>query len=295
MAFPPPPGHHSPDYGQHRPQSHPGSPYRGHPQSGHYPTAHNSHVPNGGSPLPAPGQYNPHAVFHSARARKEKSGCGKAALIIGISLASILLLGVIMTIYFLFQSGTSDSDSTPGSSAQTVDELHYDGPGLTLGTGEIVVDVFLDYLCGACQNFDAEYGDQLRAMALNDDITLNYIPVDNAGYNQGSATASGQSAAAAACFHAHAEDSFGEFHRELLRAQPPQETGAMQQADLIEFADQFGMSTELEACLAEGTFGEFGMETSAHAALHGITNTPSVWVDGESVDTFGVLDAIGQR
>lgn len=156
-----------------------------------------------------------------------------------------------------------------------------DQTGLRLGNGPVTVEVYLDYLCPACRQFEADAGDTLESYLDAGRITLIYHPV--AILNRYSTNEYSTRAAAGAGCAADA-GKLAEY-TEALYADQPAEGGPGHTNDrLIEIAGAVGLPTEqFGQCLREGVYEDWVTHVTTGMARRGVGQTPTVFVNGSEL------------
>ncbi|HSF26400.1 MAG TPA: thioredoxin domain-containing protein, partial [Actinomycetes bacterium] len=166
------------------------------------------------------------------------------------------------------------------------------GGPLTVGTSGPVVDIFEDFQCPFCQQFEATNGALLTDYAEAGKIQVNYHLASFIGQE------SVRAANAAAC--AADADAFPAFHATLYANQPPERTGGFTTDELIAHGKQVGIdSSAFKQCVRDSTYAEWVKASQHDFDTRGLRGTPTVMIDGKVVDptqydakTFkGLLDA----
>lgn len=142
----------------------------------------------------------------------------------------------------------------------------------------VKVVLYLDPNCTHCADFEEAYGPLLEARVQDGLIDLETRSVaflDRASPTNYSSRASN----AMACVADWTPEHYLEFTRSMFRAS--QEGGELANKDLIELAGRFDVPNA-EECITEGTFRPFVKFGTAAAEAHGITSTPSVFIDGKA-------------
>lgn len=205
--------------------------------------------------------------------RKERQ---TLALIVGGSLIVVaLFVGLVM--FIVNQSQVAD---------QTVEvaDANYGIPIGTDGTvgGEVPadavrVDIYADYRCPACANFEGLVGSELDAMREEGLIALYLHPV--AILDGGTGGNSSLSGAAAAAVADGSPEVFLDFHHALFAQQPAsgQSWSAQQLADL---ATSLGASDEVAEHIRTGAYRTWIRQGTEQASRDGMQGTPAVGFNG---------------
>ena len=198
-----------PGYGQ--PVSGPGygpQPGYGQPQQPGYRQPPPGYARPGYGPYPQPGAPPP-------------SGSNRSHILVITGVAVVLMLVVVgFAAIMIVRSGNDDDRKTAGPSQSTVAPPPA-ADGLKVGTGPVKVDVYVDYQCPPCSDYEAETESVLADYLAANRVTLVIHPVafiDDRSKNRYSTRA----AAAMAC--AFDGGKALEMHGNLLRNQPPEDT-----------------------------------------------------------------------
>lgn len=153
-------------------------------------------------------------------------------------------------------------------------------PGLVIGSGDQVVEVFEDYVCPFCARFELSNGAQLREAALDGDFRLVVHPI--AFLTEDSPRA----ANASACVFEHDDlDTWASFHETVYERQDPTESeGQYTNEVLLDVADEVGASRAAAECIADGDFLDWVTAITRQAFERGVRGTPTLAVDGTVTD-----------
>ena len=163
-----------------------------------------------------------------------------------------------------------------------------------------VLDVYEDYQCPYCGQFEESYGrvmQQLdrggRVRVVVHLVTILDTPLGN--------DASTRAALAAAC--AAAGGRFEQFHDTVYANQPDQEGGGWTDEELSGFARTAGLDGDAfddwRRCVERRTYADYLRQVGARAATAGVSGTPAFFLNGKPVDVRNVppeqlLDAFGR-
>lgn len=194
---------------------------------------------------------------------------------VGISIAVVVVL-VALGALVVFLNNQASSPGAAPESAIVNDETG----AISFGEGDTEIDVFVDFICPICGDFENTYGEQLQTAAANDEITLNLHPISI--LNRYSTTGEYSSLAAGAmyCVAAEAPDSALDFFNSLFANQPAENTAGLSVEELTALADQAGAGAAAD-CIADGTYEKY---SEAQANEHQIQGTPTVEIDGERIE-----------
>lgn len=192
-----------------------------------------------------------------------------------ISIAAVAALVIAGLIGWSIYAGGKASDFTAPKGANSA------GDGITTGSGPVVVDEYVDYLCPHCKSFHDEAGPAIQQLASTGKITLVTHPV---AYLDGASTNrySTRSSAAAGCAAEYGK--FTEFSDVLFANQPAEGGAGPSDEDLIVFGRQAGLGDDFAQCVRDKRFINWTDHVSEEAGRAGVTGTPTVLVNGKPVE-----------
>ena len=195
--------------------------------------------------------------------------------VIGVSAAVVVVLIALgALVVFLNNQATAPGVAPEGGN------VNQETGAISFGSGEDEVDVFVDFMCPVCGQFEDAYGEQLQTAAANDDITLNIHPVSILDRYSQNTKYSTRSAGAAYCVAEKAPDAFLDFFNYMFANQPAENTAGYTDEELAGFAEQAGAGAAAD-CIADGTYMDFvGDQTTAQK----IQGTPTVEVNGDRLE-----------
>ncbi|GIF15461.1 DsbA family protein [Actinoplanes teichomyceticus] len=207
---------------------------------------------------------------------------------------SVAVVAVLLIAGFIGYATVSGRDQgklvIPGAA---VDE----GTAFAVGSGPVTVDLYEDFMCPNCKNFEATSGATLRQLAGSNKITLRYHVVSILDRYSNGTRYSTRSAAAAA---AAAEDGkFTELHDALYANQPAEGSTGLSTATIVELARSAGLTSDrFVAAVEDGTYEPWVTKATDTFSARGFTGTPSIAVNGKQLtgpdDTVPGIDLITQ-
>ena len=171
------------------------------------------------------------------------------------------------------------SDSLPSAIPSAVsEESGYAISFNTELTGVPVVDIYEDFQCPVCMQFEAVNMNYLQSLVTEKKATVRYHILSFLGDE------SKRAANASAC--ANEEDKFLAFHSAMYANQPAAEnSGEWSNERLIAIGKAAGISSKtFESCVNEGTYAGWVQKVAEAAAKSGVNSTPTVIVDGKEID-----------
>jgi protein-disulfide isomerase len=152
-----------------------------------------------------------------------------------------------------------------------------DAEGIVIGSGPARVDLFIDFLCPFCRQFEEASGAVLQTIAAAGMGSLVYHPL---GFLDRLSTTRYSTRAAAASGCASDRRKFAEY-KDVLFADQPEEGGpGLSDEQLAELGLALGLDPGFARCIGEGRYLEWAEYVTARALERGVSGTPSVFVDG---------------
>jgi protein-disulfide isomerase len=220
-----------------------------------------------------------------ARQQARERAHRRAWIAAGIAVALLVVAGFAG--WYAYQSQRPDRPATAAPPPAGAD-----ASGVRVGSGPVVVDVYLDFMCPHCREFEDEAADTLGRLVTDGKATVVYHPL--AFLDSASSTDySTRSAAAAGC----AADSgrFVDYVAALYAQQPAEGTAGLSQAQLINLGAVAGVNDDAFAqCVRDDRYAAWVDGVTEQAVRRGITGTPTVLVDGKPVtaDPQAITDAV---
>jgi protein-disulfide isomerase len=155
------------------------------------------------------------------------------------------------------------------------------GDGIVVGSGPVVVDTYIDFLCPFCRMFEEQSGPALWAMAAEGDISLVKHPL---GFLDGLSTTAYSSRASAASACAADGGRFPQYVVALYAHQPPEGGPGLSDEQLIEIGIAVGLtSSEFAREVASHVYLPWAAYVTERAIERGVNGTPTVFVAGHPV------------
>ncbi|WP_117209931.1 DsbA family protein [Allorhizocola rhizosphaerae] len=155
-----------------------------------------------------------------------------------------------------------------------------DGNAVVTGSGPVVVEDYIDFICPYCKVFHDDAKDELTRLVSENKITLVTHPVaylDRFSTNRYST----RSSAASGC--AADGGRFTEYVDALFTNQPAEGSAGPDDAQLISLGLQAGLTEEFSQCVKDKRYVTWAKKVSDDAGAAGVTGTPTVFVNGKKV------------
>ncbi|MEV4535880.1 thioredoxin domain-containing protein [Asanoa sp. NPDC049518] len=193
-----------------------------------------------------------------------------------VSIAAVAVLVIAGLIgWGVYQSQRSDAGPlvAPASATTTT--------GITQGNGPVQVQLYEDFLCPHCKDFEATSGSAITDLVNDGKIKVTYNTV--AYLDPASTTEySTRSAAAAAC--ASDGGKFKEYHDALYAQQPAEGSAGLSNSQLIAIGTGMGLDQgSFGQCIDSGRYKPWVASITDAAAAAGVTGTPTVKVNNQVI------------
>ncbi|SBT52743.1 DsbA family protein [Micromonospora auratinigra] len=192
------------------------------------------------------------------------------------SIAAVLVLVIAGGIgWAVYSSQKSTSYTTPPGANDA-------GTGIVRGTGPVTIDLYEDYLCPACKQFQETSGPTVDQLVDEGKAKVVFHPV--AYLNRFSTTEySTRASAASGC--AAKGGKFKEFTDALYAKQPPENSAGLSDEQLIDIGAGVGLDKgSFGSCVNDGTYKSWTEHVTEDASKSGVTGTPTIKVNGQPVD-----------
>jgi protein-disulfide isomerase len=212
-------------------------------------------------------------VVMQQRARERRR-----AVTLWTSVAVVAVLLIAGLIGYGVMSGQDDT-GTAATPPTAVD----DGTAFASGDGPVTIDIYEDFLCPVCREFESQAGTSIDRLVAQDRVTVRYHPIailDRASNGTEYSTRSAAASAAAA-----ESGKFAEFHKALFANQPAEGSDGLTDARLIELGRSAGITDQKFAdAVNDGTYRGWVAKVTETASSRGVTGTPTVLVNGTKMD-----------
>lgn len=195
----------------------------------------------------------------------------KRTMWVAIGAVAVLVVAGLVG-WGIYASQKPTSYATPKHAAD-------DATGIAVGTGPVVVDVYLDFMCPNCKLFEVEAGSTLKKLVADNKVTVVNHPMailDAASTTKYSTRSSASSACAAD------GDMFGEYADALFAKQPAEGGAGLSDDELIQIGGSLGLINPAFAkCVRAGSYESWTRHVTDAASARGVTGTPTVYVAGQ--------------
>lgn len=157
------------------------------------------------------------------------------------------------------------------------------GDGYIVGqkNAPVTVDVYEDFICPACRQFETTDKNAVASILKSGDANLRYIPL---GYLDRFSTTdySSRAANAAACMPD--AKTFKKFHDLLYAHQPEENSAGLSDKQLISYGKQAGADVAtLTTCVNSRQYKGWVAKVTDDASKANVTHTPTIRINGKEI------------
>jgi protein-disulfide isomerase len=157
-----------------------------------------------------------------------------------------------------------------------------DDTGIARGTGTIIIDLYADFMCPNCKRFEETRGGLLDDLVAQGRAKVVVHPVAFLDRMSSGTQYSTRASAAAGC--AADGGRFTEYTRTLFSQQPAENSSGLPDSRLIEIGRSVGLGDDFATCVKNRTYRGWAGHVTDRAARRGVTGTPTLMVNGRTVD-----------
>lgn len=221
----------------------------------------------------------------AAAAAKRRRNLIQLAVIAGVALVVIAIVGAAVIIGNRGKASTSAGGAPTANTTVTVDNVSVpfaiDGSAVRVGpaNAKARVDLWVDYSCPHCQEFEADNNAALNTLIAGGDVAVSY---HNIQIHSDYGTVAG---GAAACVATHDPNHWVPFNASLYTNQST-ETQDWNASQLRDFAGQQGINSAALDCIGASTYPGWIASNTADATKQGVEGTPTMFVNGQQTATL---------
>ncbi|MFI9487082.1 DsbA family protein [Promicromonospora sp. NPDC052451] len=241
--------------------------------------------------------------------QKKQQAREKRNRVIVLSVLALAVVGLGVAIWLILAEGQKTPmekvENIPaGVVEQTGIPVGADGVAGTENEGAKTLDVYVDYMCPVCGQFESLNGASITEMREAGDVTLIVHPISILDRTSQGTEYSTRAAASAAWVADRAPEQFNAYHEALFANQPEEQTPGLTDEQLAQIAQDAGVPADVAAGISDGdamdTYGEWVEAATAVAGDDpdvvnpetGSLGTPSVLIDGERFTTWQTVGAL---
>jgi protein-disulfide isomerase len=156
------------------------------------------------------------------------------------------------------------------------------GTAFQVGTGTVTVDLYEDFMCPICHEFETQDGPTIKQLVADNKVTVRYHPVAILDRESNGTEYSTRAAGAAAA--AAEAGKFIEYHDVLYQNQPSEGSDGLTNAKLIELGKSVGLtSSSFADAINNKTYTAWAGKVTDTFSSRGYTGTPTVVVAGKQL------------
>jgi protein-disulfide isomerase len=154
------------------------------------------------------------------------------------------------------------------------------GTAFSVGTGPVTIDLYEDFMCPICHEFETQSGTTIKQLVSSGKVTVRYHPVAILDRESNGTEYSTRAAGAAAA--AAESGKFIEYHDVLYQNQPSEGSDGLTNAKLIELGKSVGLTTSSFAdAINNKTYTAWAGKATDTFSSRGYNGTPTVLVAGK--------------
>lgn len=220
-------------------------------------------------------------------AARKNTGGGANKIVVGAIVLVVAIIAVVGAVVVAEQNKKSrvgTSTAVPAAAAG-MGEGFFANKDVTLVAGAPTLDIYEDFQCPACAQFEQVMGGTIDDLAKQGKVKLVYHLKTIIDANMGTEHSLTMGNAALCAADA---GTWQPFHDLVFANQPAQEGQGWTDAQTKGFAEKSGISGAAldtwSTCVEERTYAKYIESTEDASAKAGITGTPTVLLGGEKVD-----------
>jgi protein-disulfide isomerase len=195
-----------------------------------------------------------------------------------VAVLAVLLAGGVTGAIYLSRRNAQAAQSYAMPAGATRTDL-----GVPVSNGGVDVDIYLDYMCPHCKEFETLAAGPLNDFSGNNTITLTYHPLNYLNRYSSGTEYSTRSAAAAGC--AADAKKLPDFTSAIFGKQPAENSKGLTNQQILSIAHGAGITgATFDKCVTSQKYAKWVTHVSNAAQAKGVQQTPTVFVDGKQVD-----------
>jgi protein-disulfide isomerase len=199
-----------------------------------------------------------------------------------VTLWTSVAVALVLVIAGLIGWGTlSNQDSATAGKLVTPTVAVDQSTAFKVGTGPVQVDLYEDFQCPICNDFEHTTGPTVAQMISQNKITVLYHPVSILDRESNGTEYSTRSAGAAAA--AAEAGKFIQFHTVLFNNQPAEGSNGLTDAQLISLGQTVGLGASFANAVNNNTYDPWATKVTETFSARGFVGTPTIEVAGKQV------------
>ncbi|MDA1360689.1 thioredoxin domain-containing protein [Glycomyces luteolus] len=220
--------------------------------------------------------------------RQQAAEARRRKIVFGVAIgAAVVLIGGLL-VWGIWMNSKPEYEVNEPSAAVT------DTYAVQIGDGPVEIDLYIDYMCPACNQFESAYAEQIQSWVDDGSVTVNYHPLTILDRLSSGTEYSSRAAAAAVCAADAGEQQFLDYTLALYANQPAENSEGLTDEELIAIGtDDVGLGADWQSCVEDETYRGWVQEGNANATgEQGVSGTPTAKVNGEVVENSAFADEV---
>lgn len=221
------------------------------------------------------------AEMRAESARKEARGRA-----IAIVAAVIAVIVVAVGAGVIIQMAKHNQDEKIAAATAPPANLTNDGFLVGKADAKVTIEVWADFLCPACNNFEMLNAGQLKKWAEDGTVKVEYHPVAILDHQSTTDYSTRALNAFAVVINAK-PDAVEKFYTLLFENQPPEGGPGLPDSQLIDYAVQTGVDrVVVESAVTSLKYKRWTQKVTNTFSEKGYTGTPTILVNGKKIDDY---------
>jgi protein-disulfide isomerase len=154
------------------------------------------------------------------------------------------------------------------------------GTAFAVGTGPVVIDLYEDFMCPICHEFETTDGATIQQLITQNKVTVRYHPV--AILDESSSGTNYSTRAAGAAAAAAEGGKFIQYHDVLYQNQPAEGSSGLTNAKLIDLGKSVGLtSASFADAVNNKTYDSWADSVTNTFSKRGYNGTPTIVIAGK--------------
>ncbi|MGB4779550.1 DsbA family protein [Microbacterium sp.] len=199
---------------------------------------------------------------------------------IWVSVAVVVVIALVIGLVVWMNNAATDPGTAPSGSG-----IDQQTGAVVVGSGEQTLDVYLDFMCPICGQFESVYGEEMVDLANDGTVTLNIHPIAILDRASQGTEFSTRSANALYCVAESDPDAAVPFMQEMFAKQPEENSTGLTDEEILAIAKDAGV-TDIDSCVADQTYAQFVTTMTPKTPLspgQDRIGTPTIAVNGETI------------
>lgn len=208
------------------------------------------------------------------REQQARDARRRRQVIVSVAAAAVLLVAGLVG-WGVYASQHKNSYTAPSAASSQAD-------GLVIGSGPVTVDIYLDFMCPHCKEYEDQASETLNQLVADNKIRLVYHPVAFLDQASNGTQYSTRASASSAC--AADQGKLAAYVAALYAHQPAEGSSGLPDDQLISLANGAGIADpSFGQCVKDGKYLGWVTHVTDSATERGVTGTPTVFVAGKQV------------